>query len=130
MVAVAKGSKALAGLPKCAHCPPLWKKREGVGFQSHEWSYFMMHVIPLDIIVRCTDIALSDFFAYELAPVGREFSPTLIWRCVHVSCVLTIGAKRSSLRFHIHVALLHHQIGPATDSLRDIAFDLASWLQL
>ena len=108
MVAVAKGSKALAGLPKCEHCPPLWKKREGVGFQSHEWSYFMMHVIPLDIIVRCTDIALSDFFAYELAPVGREFSPTLIWRCVHVSCVLTIGAKRSSLRFHIHVALLHH----------------------
>ena len=35
----------------------------------------MMHVIPLDIIVRCTDIALYVFFAYEPVPVGREFPP-------------------------------------------------------
>ena len=52
------------------------EKREGVGFQSHEWSYFMMHVIPLDIIVRCTDIALYIFFLHmSLHQLVGNFPP-------------------------------------------------------
>ena len=36
----------------------------------------MMHVIPLDIIVRCTDIALYDFFLHmSLYQLVGNFPP-------------------------------------------------------